>query len=131
MTTLRTPWGYRNESIAVYLGLDRLLWTDERMLLHKYLTLLFLGICYAALLLSEVYYLYEMGKFKEIVDKTVVLKDISGVWEENEGKIVYFQGFLKTNDELITDRDFGVSISAPLLIREAEMYQWIKEAPSN
>ena len=101
------------------------------MLLHKYLTLLFLGICYAALLLSEVYYLYEMGKFKEIVDKTVVLKDISGVWEENEGKIVYFQGFLKTNDELITDRDFGVSISAPLLIREAEMYQWIKEAPSN
>lgn len=50
------------------------------------------------------------------------VKDVSEVWPENEGKLVYIQGFMKLSGEGgARDRNFGIEIRAPFLIREAEM----------
>lgn len=42
-----------------------------------------------------------------------------------EGKLVHMTGETKTKAPLV-DEDFGVSVEAVKLIREAEMYQWIE-----
>ena len=55
------------------------------------------------------------------------MKDISEVWPENDGKMVYVQGFMKLGEERLVDRDFGIVAKVPFLIREAEMYQWIEQ----
>jgi hypothetical protein len=55
------------------------------------------------------------------------VKDTSEVWPENEGKMVFVQGFMKLGEERLLDRDFGIAAKVPFLIREAEMYQWIEE----
>ncbi len=80
-----------------------------------------------ALVASELYHQYQLRKFKEIEEQAVKVKDISEIWPENEGKIVFIQGFMKLGDEKIVDRDFGVVVKAPFLIRDAEMYQWVEE----
>ena len=83
-------------------------------------------MCYAALIISEVYHLLQLQKLKEVESNAVKLIDISEVWPENEGKLVFLQGFMKIDRQLITDDLFGVQAKAPILIREAEMYQWVE-----
>ena len=83
-------------------------------------------MCYAALIISEVYHLLQLQKLKEVERNAVKLIDISEVWPENEGKLVFLQGFMKVDRQLITDDLFGVQAKAPILIREAEMYQWVE-----
>ncbi len=83
-------------------------------------------MCYAALIISEVYHLLQLQKLKEVERNAVKLIDISEVWPENEGKLVFLQGFMKIDRQLITDDLFGVQAKAPILIREAEMYQWVE-----
>ena len=48
------------------------------------------------------------------------MKDISEIWPENDGKMVFVQGFMKLgDDERLIDRDFGIVAKVPFLIREA------------
>jgi hypothetical protein len=60
--------------------------------------------------------------------QAIKVKDISEVWPENDGKMVFVQGFMKLGEERLVDRDFGIVAKVPFLIREAEMYQWIEQA---
>lgn len=66
--------------------------------LQTYLFLFLLGATQIALLASEIYALFRLSKYKEILENTVELKDISKVWPENEGRMVYLQGFMNLAD---------------------------------
>ena len=66
--------------------------------LQTYLVLFLLGATQIALLASEIYTLFLLSKYKEILENTVELKDISEVWPENEGRMVYLQGFMNLAD---------------------------------
>jgi hypothetical protein len=59
--------------------------------------------------------------------QAIKVKDTSEVWSENEGKMVFVQGFMKLGEERLLDRELGIVAKVPFLIREAEMYQWIEE----
>ena len=60
-------------------------------------------------------------------NQTVKVRDTSEIWPENDGKMVFVQGFMKLGEERLVDRDFGIVAKVPFLIREAEMYQWIEQ----
>ena len=66
--------------------------------LQTYLFLFLLGATQIALLASEIYTLFRLSKYKEILENTVELNDISEVWPENEGRMVYLQGFMNLAD---------------------------------
>ncbi len=60
---------------------------------------------------------------------TVVSVPAAQVDPGNEGKLVHMTGEATTADTL-TDPDFGVSVTAIKLVRDAEMYQWREEKKS-
>lgn len=80
-----------------------------------------------SLLASEIYHQYKLRSYSQLESQAIKVKDLSEVWPENDGKLVYVQGFMKLGEERLVDRDFGIVAKVPFLIREAEMYQWIEE----
>ena len=49
--------------------------------------------------------------------QAIKVKDTSEVWSENEGKMVFVQGFMKLGEERLLDRDFAIVAKVPFLIR--------------
>ncbi len=68
---------------------------DYQRFYQEYLTYILLGLSLATLLISELYNEYQLRKYKDLEDHAVRVKDISEVWPENEGKMVFIQGFMR------------------------------------
>lgn len=65
--------------------------------MQTYINILILVLCYLALVVGETYQQYQLRAWLDIEEEeqVVELVDISKVWPENEGKLVYFRGFLR------------------------------------
>lgn len=66
---------------------------------------------------------------KEAQKVCVELGDISQVNPDMNGKMVHACGFADTGD-ILTDGQFGISVNAVKLIRNAEFYQWVEHSSS-
>jgi hypothetical protein len=59
----------------------------------------------------------------------VISVDAASPDSRNSGRLVHVSGQTAT-DDVLTDDEFGVSISGLRLLREVEMYQWVEEQES-
>jgi hypothetical protein len=64
-----------------------------------------------------------LSAYKSIEKTTINLTDISNVWPEYEGNLVFIQGYVKyPASPAVVDDFFGLSLETPLLRREVMMY---------
>jgi hypothetical protein len=68
--------------------------------MQTYINALILILCYLALVVGEAYHQYLLLDCLDLEEQVVELVDISQVWPENEGKLVYFRGFLRLDDKI-------------------------------
>jgi len=66
----------------------------EKDILKYHLCVIFLVFSYLGLMVSEIHYLMQMIRYKQIERECIKLQDISQIWPENEGRLVYLQGYI-------------------------------------
>ena len=62
------------------------------------------------------------------VEKQVVSVASDNVDSKNEGKLILTSGSLVTEDEKVTDTDFGFGVKTPVFKRYVEIYEWKEES---
>lgn len=65
------------------------------------------------------------GAPKEVAEKVVEVENAK-LLEENEGKLVLISGKMET-DSILEFKDQGVKVNSPILKREVEMYQYLRD----
>lgn len=63
---------------------------------------------------------------QEGLDMVHEVQNTEVAFAENNGKLIYLSGPLRTSNILVDD-DYGISINAVKLKRTVEMYQWVEE----
>ncbi|MEM6916164.1 MAG: TMEM43 family protein, partial [Verrucomicrobiota bacterium] len=74
----------------------------------------------------------SVKRYKDLKEGSGIVVTVSSdqVVAGNEGKLVHLTGEVETGAPLV-DPQFGVSVSAVKLMREAEMFQWVEDVDYN